>query len=323
MGDEGMTSAGIVIPEAVVLAFDTAGVGSRVLAAVIDLAVVLAGFLGLLSASVILGSTPFGYAGVFVAIFVATIGYPVAFETLLRGRTIGKMAMGLRVVTVEGAPERFRHALIRASLGLVELWATSGAVGILAVLGTPRNQRLGDLAAGTLVLRERTGARQPAPALFMIPPGWEGYAATLDVSGLSSRDYEAARAFLLRAASLDPATRDRLAREIATPLLPRLRHQPPPGVPAEALLVCVAALYQQRQRRAGPWPGVPPSPGPVDSAAPVPGAAPLADAGPEPARAELRPGEPTRQGVVTSAPLGRVPAPGIPPPDTGGFVAPE
>jgi uncharacterized RDD family membrane protein YckC len=283
------SDSGVVTPEAVVLAFETAGVGSRVVAALIDLGVQLLAFLAAVTAAAVVGSTPFGYAGVFAALFLIAFGYPVASETLWRGRTVGKLVMGLRVVTVEGGPERFRHATVRAALGLIDLWLASGAVAILAVLLTRQNQRLGDLAAGTIVVRERTGARRPAPATFVVPPGWEAYARTLDVSGLSESDYQAVRSFLLRAATLDGWTRQRLAGEIATPLLTRLRHQPPAGVQPEGLLVCVAALYQQRQRRMTTW---------------------------------NLPGEPAQQGVVASAPPGGQPAPEKVVPDSGGFVAP-
>lgn len=261
-----MTETGIVTPEAVVLAFDTAGVGSRAVAAVIDLCIQGGAFVLLSLASSVLFATPVGGAGIFVAVFLCLFVYPIALETLWRGRTVGKAAMGLRVVTVEGGQIRFRHAVVRAALGLIDFWATSGAAAVLSVLLTPRNQRLGDLAAGTLVLRERTGAPAPSAATFHVPPGWESYAATLDVSGVTPLDYQAVRSFLLRAHTLDPWTRERLAREIATPLLGRLRHQPPAGVPAELLLVCVAARYQQRQRR--PQPAVVPWAGPPYAVAP-------------------------------------------------------
>lgn len=275
-----MTEAGIVTPEAVVLAFDTAGVGSRVLAELLDLLIQAAAFGVLALGFAVLGSTPFGTAGVYFGLFAVMFCYPVGIETLWRGRSVGKAAMGLRVVTVEGGQIRFRHALVRGAMGLVDFWLSGGAVAVISVLTTPRNQRLGDLVAGTLVLRERTGARTLSATEFGVPPGWESYAATLDVSGLTATDYQAARAFLLRAWSLDPVTRDRLAREIATPLLGRLRHVPPAGVPAEAFLMCVAARFQQRQRHVvgAPPPPVPMSPGaasaPPLGAGPMPGPAP-------------------------------------------------
>lgn len=262
---------GIVTPEAVVLAFDTAGVGSRLLAILIDLAVQLVALLAMLFAFSILGHTHLGLVGVFLAVFAAAFVYPVAIETLWRGKSLGKAALGLRVVTVEGAPIRFRHAVVRGALGLIDFWASSGAVAVLSVLVSRRNQRLGDLAAGTIVVRERTGARAPVEAAFRVPPGWEGYAATIDVSALDPVSYGALRSFLLRAPSLDPLTRDRLARHIAGPLAARLHHSPPSGVSAEAFCACVAGRYQARR----PEPGWPPRAGPPP-AAPPPAAPPLA-----------------------------------------------
>ena len=152
----------LVTPEAVVLSFETAGLGSRVLATLIDLLVqggVL--FLGSL-ALVLFGATATGgtadvVATVLLLLLVTGVlfGYPIAFETLWRGRTPGKAALGLRVVTTEGAPVRFRHAAVRGFLGLIDLWATTGSVAVLSVLLSRDNQRLGDMAAGTFVLRER------------------------------------------------------------------------------------------------------------------------------------------------------------------------
>jgi hypothetical protein len=182
-------------------------------------------------------------------------------------------------------------------------------VAVITVLVTQRNQRLGDLAAGTLVLRERTGARAPSAATFAIPPGWEAYAATLDVSGLTAGDYQAVREFLLRASSLDPWTRDRLARAIATPLLAKLRHSPPQGIPVDGFLVCVAALWQQRQR--GMW-GAPPAFGSQAQQASGP---------PRPMPAEWRPGESAWQGDVTPTRPDQGSAPGSTVTEEG-FIAP-
>ncbi len=170
---------------------------------------------------------------------------------------------------------------------------------MLTILFTSKNQRLGDLLAGTIVLRERTGAGRSVPATFMVPPGYEAYASTLDVSGLSAADYGAVRAFLLRANSLQPAQRYDLARQIATPLLGRLRHTPPPWVSPEALLMCVAALYQDRQRRLDPvapvgWEGqtgwLPPATPPAARAWPPPAApvpVPVSAESPAPAPAPV------------------------------------
>ena len=149
----------MVTPEAVALELPPANVGSRLFGFIIDFFFISAvgGVLSLGFFAALCG-VDLGVGWV-IAIFILlygglVFGYPVACETLWRGRTLGKAAMGLRVVTVEGAPVRFRHAAIRTALGLVEFVLTGGAVAILSVLLTRRHQRLGDLVAGTLVLRE-------------------------------------------------------------------------------------------------------------------------------------------------------------------------
>jgi uncharacterized RDD family membrane protein YckC len=107
----------------------------------------------------------------FLLTFAVLWGYPTAMETLWRGRSLGKAALGLRVVTIEGAPVRFRHAAIRATLGVVDFLLTAGGAAVISVLLTPRSQRLGDLVAGTVVLRERTGLRPPVAVEFPVPGG--------------------------------------------------------------------------------------------------------------------------------------------------------
>jgi len=243
----------MVTPEAVALEFTTANVGSRILAFVIDAAIVGAvSFLGVLPL-VLTGATlpEWLVASILVVLIPGWyFGYFTVSETLWRGRTVGKAALGLRVVTREGGPVRFRHAAIRTLLGLVDFGIGSGFFAILSILLTRDNQRLGDLLAGTLVLRERSGLPAPAPVSFDVPAGLEPFAATLDVSGLTTEQYQAVRAFLLRTRSLAPQARASLALQLASPLAERLRPPPPAGVPPELYLRCVAAAYQRRQRRA-------------------------------------------------------------------------
>jgi uncharacterized RDD family membrane protein YckC len=194
----------------------------------------------------------FGAAFLYVMLFLLVFGYPAAFETMWRGRTPGKAALGLRVVTVEGAPIRFRHAAIRAILGIVDKYLFTGMVGVVSVLVTRRNQRVGDLVAGTIVLRERSGAKAPSAVRFDPPRGLEAFVGSLDVARLGHEDYGTIRSFLLRAPSLSPAARQHLAAQLAAPLVDRLRATPPPGVPPEAFLACVAAAHQQRNAPAAP-----------------------------------------------------------------------
>jgi uncharacterized RDD family membrane protein YckC len=291
MGQPG--SARMVTPEAVPLEFQTANVGSRILAYVIDMAVVVAGIFAGLFAVALLGQATDVVVPDWVAITIVLVllpswwlGYFIAFETLWRGRTPGKAALGLRVVTTEGAPVRFRHAAIRSLLGIVDIAIASGFFAVMFILLTRDNQRLGDLVAGTLVLRERSGLAAPAPVSFAAPAGLEAYTATLDTSRLTIEEYQAVRTYLLRAASLPPGPRAALALQLADPLVARLRPPPPAGITPEQFLRCVGAAHQQRQRQATPGPlapapppagwqaPAPPAPGPAPAPAPAP-----ADAG--------------------------------------------
>lgn len=241
---------GIVTPEAVRLDFRPAGVGSRAVALLLDLMLLVAVQLLVGIAMVLARAWLTPLTVVSILGFVLLV-YPVVFEVAWQGRTPGKAALGLRVVTVEGAPVGLRHAVIRSAFGLIDIYATIGAVAVVSALVTRRHQRLGDLVAGTIVLRERSGDPPPEPLRLQVPVGWEAYAATLDPAALDHADYEVIRAFLLRTASLDPAARIDVARALADPVAARLHHRPPAGVSAELFLVCLAARYQQRVRRTG------------------------------------------------------------------------
>jgi uncharacterized RDD family membrane protein YckC len=238
--------ASVVIPEAVPLDLETASIGSRFLGLLIDWSIQAALLLMLL---IIASNASVGWLGttiIFILIFLIIWGYPIAFETLWRGRSIGKVALGLRVVTKEGGQEGFRHAAIRSALGIVDFLLTSGACAVICVLLTRDNQRLGDLAAGTVVLRERTGMRRPTPTTFAAPMGLDGYTESLDLAGLGPAEYGVVRTFLLRAPTLPPQVRARLAAQVGESIAKRVQPPPPPGVPAEAFLASVAAAYRNR-----------------------------------------------------------------------------
>ncbi|MEY2430876.1 MAG: hypothetical protein QOC92_601 [Acidimicrobiaceae bacterium] len=242
---------GVVTPEAVVLEFETASVASRSLAQALDL-IIRFGMLyallivaGLFGATV--GTTP-AIVLIFVGVFVLLFGYPALLEVRWNGQTIGKRAFGLRVVTVEGSPVRFRHAAIRSLLAIVDFFLPPIGVSATCVaLLNRRNQRLGDIFAGTIVLRERTGAAFPVPVSFPPLPGYEQYARSLDVGGLTPDQYAVIRSFLIRVNSLTPAARAHLATRLANAVALSMRHTPPAAVSPETFLVSVAAAYQLRQ----------------------------------------------------------------------------
>jgi uncharacterized RDD family membrane protein YckC len=239
---------GIVTPEAVVLEFETAGLASRALAFVIDVIImfVLLWIIGIGVGLAVTFAPDLGQIGQFLVLFAVVLGYPVGMESLARGRTVGKLALGLRVVTVDGSPERFRHAATRGIIGLVELWLTLGAVASAAVLGTQRDQRVGDLAAGTMVIRERVGTLPARAVAFHPPAGLEAYVGRLDVGGLTPVQYGVVRSFLLRVGEISTDARGVLGTRLANAVVARLQGEAPPDMAPEVYLACVAAAYQQR-----------------------------------------------------------------------------
>jgi len=240
---------GIVTPEAVVLELDLASVGSRALAQLIDLVAKVAIVWMAAMVGVVLGNDGVAFALLAFAVFGALIVYPCAFEVLARGRTPGKMALGVRVVTAEGSPLSFRHGAIRAMVGLVDfLVPPGGATAVLTCLSTTRCQRLGDLVAGTIVVHERANVRTATTALwFVLPPGWEPYAASIDTASVTADQYRLARSYLLRSRDLSMDARYELGNIIAGSLARQLRHLRPPTVTAEQFLLTVVASYQRRQ----------------------------------------------------------------------------
>jgi len=247
---------GIVTPEAVLLDFEVAGLASRLMSRLIDCLVLFAGFWGLgIALNFIQISVGETAAIVFVIIGMSVLffGYPVVAELRMQGRTFGRRALGLRVVTNEGGPVRARHAIVRSLFQLIDL---PFGIGVLVGVLTPRTQRFGDLAAGTFVVREPKQNKAVGAVVFPPPHGYEGYVGRLDVATVTTAQYELLRSFLLRVLELDPAARNRLAERLALPLAHQLRHTPPPTVTAEVFIVCVVAAYQRRHGAPAPiWTG--------------------------------------------------------------------
>src|SRR5215211_2150815 len=179
----------IATPEGVDLELTLAGIGSRFIAAILDLMV--QGMV-LLAAGILLGVTGGGAGGVATAAFAIVsflvfFAYDVLFEVRSRGRTLGKRWTGLRVVRTGGSPVTFVPSCVRNVMRLVDILPLFYAVGMFTIFFTARNQRLGDLAAGTLIVRERTGGLHghSAPGELTVTgvPG-EGW----DVSAVSAHD---------------------------------------------------------------------------------------------------------------------------------------
>ncbi|MFF3767908.1 RDD family protein [Streptomyces sp. NPDC001922] len=249
----------LVTGEAVVLGLRPAKLPSRTLAVVLDLVVVftvyIAVALGLAAATASLDAA--ARAAVSVATFLLVlVGVPIAVETLSHGRSLGKMACGLRVVRDDGGPIRFRHALVRGAMGVVEILLTFGVIAVVASLVSARGRRLGDVFAGTLVVRERV----PAPHSVRIPPPppWlAGQFGALDLSRVPEGLWLAVRQYLSRTEQLDPQVGWALAQQLAGDVAACTGAPVPDGVPPHAYLAGVVGERQARdaQRVFGGVPG--------------------------------------------------------------------
>lgn len=306
----------LVTGEAVALELRPAKLPSRGLAVLIDLVVAWAVYLGVTIGIVASTSSldDAAAAAVAVASFVLIlVGGPIAVETLSHGRSLGKLACGLRVVRDDGGPIRFRHALVRGAVGVVEILLTFGVVACIASLVSARGRRLGDVFAGTLVVRERVPAGQTA--FVPPPPPWlAGRFSGLDLSGVPEALWLAIRQYLTRMGQLDPQVGWAMAERLAGDLAERTGAPAPQGVPPAAYL---AAVVQERQardaRRAfggapAPVPGTYPAAPAAPSAAPSYPAYPAHPAGPQEPRDVPRPvgqegaeASPPRSGFVPPA----------------------
>jgi uncharacterized RDD family membrane protein YckC len=247
-------SFGLVTPEAVLLELEVADYASRLAARTIDALIQAAALavVGLVMA--VINAAGAGLGQTFVVVVLAVTGfavlivYPIAFETLGRGRTIGKRAIGLRVLSDAGGPITFRHAAVRGVLAVIDV-LPGGILATLSMLVDRRCRRLGDLAAGTVVVRERRGSAPTQAIWFPIPPGWEAYAAALPVVQLTSAQYELIRRYLLRVNDLTIDARASLGHRIATEVAGRLGVPVPAGHPPEVWLQAVLAGWQRRPGR--------------------------------------------------------------------------
>jgi uncharacterized RDD family membrane protein YckC len=275
----------VVTGEAVVLDVPSARFPSRLLALLLDMAVQI--FLGV-AVLLIIGATgghlnaASSAAVVVIAAVAIIVGYPAAFETLTRGRSLGKMALGLRVVSDDGGPERFRQALVRAMAAVVEIWMFTGAPALICSLLSARGKRLGDLFAGTFVIQERLPRRSGLPPLLaVVPPPLIGWSQALQLSGLNDQTAERAASYLRRFYELTPAARDELGQRIAAAVAAQVAPPPPPGTPPAAFLSAVLAVRRQReldrlasQQAAMTAPEAWPATRRLDDVRPAPGPAP-------------------------------------------------
>jgi uncharacterized RDD family membrane protein YckC len=322
----------VVTGDAVVLEVRVAQMPSRFLALLIDIAVQLTilvvAFLVLEAFSLI--TDPALYAAVSITFVVLVlVGYPVIWETSTRGRSLGKLALGLRVVSDDGGPERFRQALFRGLAGVPEFWMFSGAPALISSLISPQGKRLGDLFAGTIVISER--APREAGQAIVMPPPLAAWAATLELSQLPDEVTAAARQYLLRWHDLSPQIQHEMGIRIATQVAAFVSPAAPAGVPAHAYLSAVLAERRRREQlrlarqsgtngmQGGPY--QPPPGGPYPQQAPPQG--PYTQPPPPQGRPYPQPAPPQGSPYGPPAPGREAAVPESPGATPGGFAPPQ
>lgn len=306
----------VVTGEAVVVEVRVAQFSSRALAFLIDVALQLTLLIGVylliaLASPIIDAALAMGLNILFTVLVL--VACPVAFETVSRGRSVGKIALGLRVVSDDGGPERFRQALFRGLAGVVEFWMFAGAPALITSLANAKGKRLGDIFAGTIVIGERGPRQSPPPAM---PPQLASWAATLELSQLTDELASAARQYLSRWPDLTPAVRHEMGKRISAQVMSRVGPPPPPNVPPHAYLAAVLAERRRRTeirltRAQARRSSVPPGYGAL------PGHGAAEAYGTPPAVAEGAGMPSSSQGADSGVPQG--PPPG---PTPGGFVPP-
>jgi uncharacterized RDD family membrane protein YckC len=186
-----------------------------------------------------------------IGIALVAVGYPTIVETVSNGRSFGKMIMGLRVIREDGGPIRARHAFTRSLIGLAVEWPglllpmVTWAGSLVTMLASQRGRRLGDLAAGTLVVHER----RPVPWNLVpgMPAGLALWAADADLSAVDDDLAEAIRQFAARSFNFAEPYRSVLGQSLHAEVKAKVSPAPPSGTPPWLFLVAVLA---ERRRRA-------------------------------------------------------------------------
>ncbi|GAA4608639.1 putative RDD family membrane protein YckC [Actinoplanes octamycinicus] len=254
------SGTGLVTAEAVALDLRPARLGSRAIALAIDILVelALAGMvmlvvgivLAMLPDSVVDDALVSGMMTIVLA--VVLLAYPTIVETKTNGRSPGKSAMGLRVIREDGGPITVRHAFTRSLIGFTVEWPglllpfLTWAGSLVTMIASDKGRRLGDLAAGTLVVHER----RPVPFRFVpgMPGGLAPWAATADLSAVDDELAGQVRQYLSRAAELSEPYNSSLLHMLAYEVGARVTPPPPAGTPPW-LFLC-AVLAERRRRSA-------------------------------------------------------------------------
>jgi len=245
--DDTRGDAELLTGEAVALDVRPAGVILRAAGAVIDWVTYLGIYLGLaLLVGWLAGASLDPALSAALAVFglvVAILIMPIVVETVTRGRSLGKLAIGARIVRDDGGAISLRHSVIRALVGVLEIFMTFGGLAAVVGLLSARSKRLGDLLAGTYSQHERVP--RATDAVYGVPVELAAWAQTADVAPLPDALGRRIAQYLRQATTLTPASRARLAQDLAAEVSAYV--SPIPDAPAELFLAGVQAVRRDRE----------------------------------------------------------------------------
>jgi uncharacterized RDD family membrane protein YckC len=244
----------IETPEQTLLEFPLAGIGSRFLAVALDMLIQAGAYivLGLIVAFLSIdGLLPalgrqWGIAVVIFLIFIVQFGYYATFESVWNGQTPGKRWTHLRVIQDSGRPITPFDAILRNMLRIVDYLPGLYAIGIITILISRENKRVGDYAAGTVVVHEKP--LQGVGSIWSVTAALAPSAAAIPAVILSADELRLIETFFERRASLDPEVRRSMARQIAQRLGERLRVSPETRPDAEKFLEALAEQQRSSAR---------------------------------------------------------------------------
>ena len=237
------------------LEFAVAGIGSRFLALALDTLIQAAVGMAVIFVSIFIGAGLAAFsprAGIwYLALlglfyFALYFGYFAIFEAMWNGQTPGKKIIRLRVIHESGRPITAAEAVGRNLMRIVDQLPGFYAVGIVSVLLSGQNKRLGDYVAGSIVVQERT-IEEMRPAWQAAAPAGEA-GTTYGGAGLSAEEFALVETFMNRREALEWDVRERMAREIVRRIKPKLTMAGEGQMGAEKLLEHVAAECRAKAR---------------------------------------------------------------------------
>jgi uncharacterized RDD family membrane protein YckC len=259
-------------PELVDIQMPLAGIGSRFIALLVDTLIWIVGFLLLLALLVLFPlsiatfsekSAEWAFAIILFIIFLLNWGYFTLFEAFWNGRTPGKRVARIRVIQRSGRAIGLIESMTRNLVRYIDMQPFAlYAVGVIAIFATRQHQRLGDLAAGTLVVRDRveeaplwgdSGARTITAQSFApsapVPEPHSAYSLpATGIARLSPTDLEVLEGFFARRLDMSLPTRYALAARIAAAIQAKSGFIPPAGASVETFLEAIARQLRDQAR---------------------------------------------------------------------------